>query len=78
MAGSRRGCVGLAILPIQGAVMMDWQIISGVLGLMVTALGGIIWTRVSGDLARVSDSLQAVSVALAGHGILFDFLELDK
>lgn len=54
---------------------MDWQTLATALGGIVAALLGIIWARVSGDLARVADRLAEVGQVVHGHGIRLDMIE---
>lgn len=54
---------------------MDWQLLTYVLGAVTAALLGILWTRVSGDLARVSDRLAEVATMVHGHAIRLEMIE---
>lgn len=54
---------------------MDWQTLAIALSGIVAALLGIIWARVSGDLARVADRLAEVGQVVHGHGIRLDMVE---
>lgn len=54
---------------------MDWQTVAIALGAVVAALAGILWGRVSGDLARVADRLAEVAQMVHGHGIRLDMIE---
>lgn len=54
---------------------MDWQIIAAAFAAVAATLLGIIWGRVAGDLARVTDKLAEVAILLHGHGIRIDQLE---
>lgn len=54
---------------------MDWQVIAAVLASIVATLLGIIWARVSGDLARVADRLAELGQVVHGHGIRLDLVE---
>ncbi|QLQ19060.1 MAG: hypothetical protein HZT43_10825 [Exiguobacterium profundum] len=58
-----------------GAEVMDWQLLTYVLGAVTAALLGILWTRVSGDLARVSDRLAEVATMVHGHAIRLEMIE---
>lgn len=57
------------------ASLLDWQTVAMALGCVVAALAAIIWGRVSGELARVSENLVEVARIVHGHGIRLDYLE---
>lgn len=54
---------------------MDWQVIAYATGAISAGLAGVLWSRVSGDLARVADRLAEISQVVHGHGIRLDMVE---
>ena len=54
---------------------MDWQTVAIALAAVVVALAGILWGRVSGDLARVAERLSEVAQMVHGHEIRLGIME---
>lgn len=54
---------------------MDWQIVAYAGWALGAALSGVLWSRVSGDLARVADRLAEVGQIVHGHQIEIEALK---
>lgn len=61
-----------------GITEADWEVIALALGGACVALLGIIWGRVSADLANVANRLSDVAQIVHGHNIRLDRLEVDR